>query len=255
MDACDNLPKEKVMVDFKYFIQSAIDNKISWNTLSCFWTELPTTLVKSQEVIKILVQELEKWVSKVESAITLTQTQAVFDDDSKVFKDDLVNQEDSEIPCSDDGNISGGEYNKIASEQFEDQTQEPTGLESDVKVSNNVAKENEDLRCTFCNKTYSFKTNLERHKRIHTPSEHHICNTCGKTFYRSDGLKDHLRIHTGKKPFECKTCNKFFKMSNTLRKHERIHTGERPFQCKTCGKCFKTQHHLKRHENIHTKTQ
>ena len=107
MDACDNLPKEKVMADFKYFIQSAIDKKISWTTLSCFLTELPTTVVKSQEVIKILVQELEKWVSKIEieSVISLTQTHAVSESNSKVFKDDLVNQEDSEIPCSDDENI------------------------------------------------------------------------------------------------------------------------------------------------------
>ena len=84
------------------------------------------------------------------------------DDDSKVFKDDLVNQEDSEIPCFDDENISGGDYNKITSGQFEDQTQETMRLESDVKVS----KEIEDLRCTFCNKTYSFKTNLERHEEF-----------------------------------------------------------------------------------------
>ena len=72
MDACDNLPKEKVMADFKYFIQSAMDKKISWTTLSCFLTELPTTVVKSQEVIKILVQELEKWVSKFESESFIT---------------------------------------------------------------------------------------------------------------------------------------------------------------------------------------
>ena len=55
---------EKVLVDFHYFIQSAIEKKLPWNTLVHFLTDLAPTLEKSRQVIKILVQELEKWVLK-----------------------------------------------------------------------------------------------------------------------------------------------------------------------------------------------
>ena len=98
LQAEDNVFKKRVLADFKYFIQSAIEKKISWTTLSSILTELPTTVVKSQEVIKILVQELEKWVSKFESesSITPTQTYAVSDNDSKIIKLDLAVQK---YPC------------------------------------------------------------------------------------------------------------------------------------------------------------
>ena len=57
----ENLNK-KVKVDFQYFIQSAVQKKIPWNCLTIFLTDLATTLDESRQVIKILVQELEKWV-------------------------------------------------------------------------------------------------------------------------------------------------------------------------------------------------
>ena len=58
---------ERRLVDFEYFIQSAVHNKLPWNTLAYFLTDLAPTLDKSRQVIKILVQELEKWVTKVEN--------------------------------------------------------------------------------------------------------------------------------------------------------------------------------------------
>ena len=53
---------QSVRVDFQYFIQSAIEKKLSWESLAHFLTDLAPTLEKSRQVIKILVQELEKWV-------------------------------------------------------------------------------------------------------------------------------------------------------------------------------------------------
>ena len=62
-----NSSKAKMMVDFKYFIKSATEKKLPWSTLACFLTDLAPTLEKSKEIIRILVQELEIWVSKVEA--------------------------------------------------------------------------------------------------------------------------------------------------------------------------------------------
>ena len=66
VDSDGNTLDERRLVDFEYFIQSAVDNKLPWNTLAYFLIDLAPTLDKSRQVIKILVQELEKWVLKVE---------------------------------------------------------------------------------------------------------------------------------------------------------------------------------------------
>ena len=57
---------EKVLLDYQYFIQSAIKKELPWKSLAYFLTDLPTTLDISKQVIRVLVQELEIWVSKVE---------------------------------------------------------------------------------------------------------------------------------------------------------------------------------------------
>ena len=61
----DSLPNKKVLVDFEYFIQMAVQKKITWSTLAFFLIDLAPTLEKSKQVIETLVQELEKWVLKV----------------------------------------------------------------------------------------------------------------------------------------------------------------------------------------------
>ena len=53
--------------DYQYFIQSAVQKDLPWNTLIMFLTDLAPTLDKSRQIIKTLVQELEKWVDKVEN--------------------------------------------------------------------------------------------------------------------------------------------------------------------------------------------
>ena len=58
---------EKVTVDFQYFIQMAIEKKMAWITLTHLLTDLAATPVKSKQVINLLFQELEKWISKVEN--------------------------------------------------------------------------------------------------------------------------------------------------------------------------------------------
>ena len=57
----------KVTVDFQYFIQITIEKKMAWSTLLHLLTDLAATPQKSKQVIKMLLQELETWVSKVEN--------------------------------------------------------------------------------------------------------------------------------------------------------------------------------------------
>ena len=60
-----------VRVDFQYFIESAVKQEISWQALVIFLTDLTPSLDKSKEVIKILVEELEKWVRKARNEVMI----------------------------------------------------------------------------------------------------------------------------------------------------------------------------------------
>ena len=58
---------EKIMIDFEYFIQLAIQEEIPWKTLALMLTDLTTTLDRSRQVIRVLVEELERWVLNVKN--------------------------------------------------------------------------------------------------------------------------------------------------------------------------------------------
>ncbi|XP_043581684.1 zinc finger protein 83 isoform X2 [Bombus pyrosoma] len=88
--------------------------------------------------------------------------------------------------------------------------------------------------CDICNKMFTTKYFLKKHKRLHSGEMPYKCNICNKTFTFQQSYHKHRLYHKDDKPYTCTTCGRSFKELSTLHNHERIHTGEKPFACETC---------------------
>ena len=131
------------------------------------------------------------------------------------------------------------------------QSDESKNNEDCTNETENTSKIN-TFKCVICGICFNFKSDFERHERIHTGEKPFKCKSCQKRFAQSGHLIFHERTHTGEKPFICKTCKKAFARKCVLKIHERTHTGEKSYQCKTCKKAFASLFPLKEHERIHT---
>uniref|UniRef100_A0A8C5Q536 Uncharacterized protein n=2 Tax=Leptobrachium leishanense TaxID=445787 RepID=A0A8C5Q536_9ANUR len=125
--------------------------------------------------------------------------------------------------------------------------------QTEISPKQGKATELRPYKCSECDKSFTVKSNLIKHHRIHTGERPYKCAHCSKSFSRNSHLITHQRTHTGERPYKCNECDKSFIQNSVLIQHQRIHTGERPFKCDQCNKSFSQKSCLIRHQRTHTR--
>ncbi|KAJ6638582.1 Zinc finger protein [Pseudolycoriella hygida] len=111
------------------------------------------------------------------------------------------------------------------------------------------------FKCDRCPRTFFDSNSLKKHsgtkhKSLEKEKVRFFCDTCAKSFTSKSVLIVHKRIHTGEKPYKCKSCDNRYAQSSSLRIHERTHSLERPYMCHLCSKTFLHRSSF----NLHIKT-
>ncbi|XP_054646135.1 zinc finger and SCAN domain-containing protein 2-like [Dunckerocampus dactyliophorus] len=109
------------------------------------------------------------------------------------------------------------------------------------------------FECVICGKTFTDKTKITAHFRVHAVEKPFSCSICGQEFLKKCHLKKHDRTHSGQVSFSCSVCGKGLTSKYSLNCHMRTHTGEKPYSCSVCSRSFATQPALMSHKMIHGK--
>ncbi|XP_071541248.1 uncharacterized protein [Panulirus ornatus] len=133
------------------------------------------------------------------------------------------------------------------------------------------------FKCEKCNFSFSFRSELRKHVKLHSSKYHFTCKNCHQAFQQEIYLAKHqcgrslfhsqntfssntlMQVipQTTKKlengcTYKCDECGRRFHKKILLNVHRRTHSGEKPYKCKECDKRFVSATHCRVHRRTHT---
>ena len=269
--------KNRVTVDFQYFIQSAVQKKLPWNCLAIFLTDLAPTLEKSKDVIQILVEELEKWVSITENCQCFTQEQ-----DKNEFQENetIVPQNHPENISKqitqiqdDQSSLASSEMSDSVDESIEDTNEVFNNPMIDLDQTNqdsgntdkviNETEENEKIAEDVMTVMDTIGNRFDKlvQSQEETQDDDDVPKLVDQEISNEDKVKVLFNVRSNleipntiqveNKEFKCSYCGKIFTRKSNLKRHELIHTPENQFKCNACDKQFHRSDELKYHKSAH----
>lgn len=124
-------------------------------------------------------------------------------------------------------------------------------------ISNHEQQKNKctNVICEVCGKAFPESEILD-HLNFHGKVQAYECNICQRKFSFKHNLDRHKKLHVGNCPFTCNECGRGFVTKLSLHVHERSHiTTLFKFQCPDCNRIFHKQSLFESHmQHIHSKT-
>ena len=227
--------------DFKYLIGMALQNKFSWKALGSLLDEMTSTLKKSKQVNKILLEQLRllQWKTQndeFEAGEVITKhekSSTKIENGSKSGEDSI---EDSGVLDEDDFENPDYNYEENYDENSDDTEQKAILDESNLEKD-------------------EISTNLTFDKKIKADTHENSEENVESVKIMSNSKKPRLSkgSQNDEKPFQCKNCSKRFPNHKNLLFHERLlHTYENSYKCNMCAKTFVLSEDLKNHLTTHS---
>ena len=199
-----------IKTDFSHFVNLALQDRMTWQTLAVLLNNFAPTLNKTKEVISILLKELEtlhlafqKNQEEIRRYQNHKSVQISYESNKQEFfrgvKDDRINAETQNKENTEEmafETIEGikRRYEEGKEIEIESQGEKTHDKKHEIDTFLSIDKEGMSVEC----------------KNLLNPNKEDI-ETCNKKIKKISTLKQQEKVHKREEKLECTTCNRIFK--------------------------------------------